>query len=411
MSRSAIIIGGGIIGINSAIFLSEAGFAVTVVDRTGICEETSSGNAAALAFTDIVPMAHRGFLKKVPGWMMDPLGPLSIAPNYALKIAPWLVRVAKEGQAKKRDAAVAVQVSLMKLAEAEMLSLTRRAGLNHMLRCDGELELYDSEAAFRASQDSWALRERHGIPFEHVRGARLAELQPGLSDKIKVGTFLPTYMTVSDPKDLGKALWAYAERLGAKFVGGEVALVRGGERAFAVLKDGTELTGDTLVIAAGAWSHKLASQVGDNIPLETERGYNTTLPKSAFDVKRMLVFSSDGFVMTPLENGVRVGGAVEFAGLENPPNFKRSKAMLTKAKRYLPGLKTEGGKEWMGFRPSLPDTLPAIGRAKGAANIIHAFGHGHLGLTQSAATARLVRDLALGEKPALDLTPFSPQRF
>jgi D-amino-acid dehydrogenase len=151
--------------------------------------------------------------------------------------------------------------------------------------------------------------------------------------------------------------------------------------------------------------------VGDEIPLETERGYNTTLPKSAFDVKRMLVFSSDGFVMTPLENGVRVGGAVEFAGLDNPPNFKRSKAMLTKAKRYLPGLNIEGGKEWMGFRPSLPDTLPAIGRASGAGNILYAFGHGHLGLTQSAATGRLVRDLALGEKPVLDLTPFSPQRF
>jgi D-amino-acid dehydrogenase len=411
MARSALIIGGGIIGINSAIFLSEAGFAVTVVDRTGICEETSSGNAAALAFTDIVPMAHKGFLKKVPGWMMDPLGPLSIAPNYALKIAPWLLRVAKEGQAKKREAAVAVQVSLMRLAEAEMLSLIGRAGLDHMLRRDGELELYDSDAAFKASQDSWSLRERHGIPFEHVRGVRLAELQPGLSDKIKAGTFLPTYMTVSDPKDLGKAFWNYAEKLGAKFVKGEVGLVRGGERAFAILKDGTELAADVLVIAAGAWSHKLAAQVGDDIPLETERGYNTTLPKSAFDVKRMLVFSSDGFVMTPLENGVRVGGAVEFAGLDNPPNFKRSKAMLTKAKRYLPGLKTEGGKEWMGFRPSLPDTLPAIGKSKGAANIIYAFGHGHLGLTQSAATGRLVRDLAMGGTPALDLMPFSPQRF
>jgi D-amino-acid dehydrogenase len=411
MTKSALVIGGGIIGINSAIFLAEAGFAVAVVDRTGICEETSSGNAAALAFSDIVPMAHKGFLKNVPGWMVDPLGPLSIAPNYALKIAPWLLRVAKEGQAKKREAAVAAQVSLMRLAEAEMLSLIGRAKLDRMLLHDGELKLYDSEAAFKSSRDGWALRERHGIDFEHVRGARLAELQPGLSDKIKIGTFVPNYMTVSDPKALGKALWAHAEKLGAKFVKGEAALVRGGERAFAVLKDGTEFQADVLVIAAGAWSHKLARQVGDEIPLETERGYNTTLPKSAFDVKRMLVFSSDGFVMTPLENGVRVGGAVEFAGLDNPPNFKRSKAMLTKAKRYLPGLNIEGGKEWMGFRPSLPDTLPAIGRASGAGNILYAFGHGHLGLTQSAATGRLVRDLALGEKPVLDLTPFSPQRF
>jgi D-amino-acid dehydrogenase len=412
MTKSALVIGGGIIGVTSAIYLAEAGFAVTVVDRTGICEETSSGNAAALAFSDILPMAHKGFLKKVPGWMMDPLGPLSIAPNYALKIAPWLMRVAKESQSKRRDAAVAAQAGLMKLAEAEMLALIARAGLDRMLRRDGSLELYDSEAAFQSALKGWEFRKRHGVPFEHVRGARLSELQPGLSETVKAGTFSPSWITVNDPKDFGQALWAYAEKLGAHLVMGEAALVRGGERgAFAVLKDGTELQADILIIAAGAWSQRLARQVGDEIPLETERGYNTTLPKGAFDAKRMLIFSSDAFVLTPLENSIRIGGAVELAGLDNPPNFKRSKAMLTKAKRYLPGLKTEDGKEWMGFRPSLPDTLPAIGKAKGAENIIHAFGHGHLGLTQSAATGRLVRDLARGEKPALDLAPFSPQRF
>lgn len=412
MPQSALIIGGGIIGVACAVYLAEAGLSVTVVDRTGICEETSSGNAAALAFSDILPMAHKGFLKKVPGWMMDPLGPLSIAPNYALKIAPWLLRVAKESQTKRRDAAVAAQASLMKLAETEMLALIGRAALDHMLRRDGSLELYDSEVAFKSALKGWAFREKHGVPFEHVRGARLANLQPGLSQTIKVGTFSPSWKTVSDPKAFGQSLWTYAQKLGARLVKGEAALVRSGERgAFALLKDGTELRTDVLIIAAGAWSHKLARQMGDDIPLETERGYNTTLPKGAFDAKRMLIFSSDAFVLTPLENGIRIGGAVELAGLENPPNFKRSKAMLTKAKRYLPSLNTEGGHEWMGFRPSLPDTLPAIGRAKGTSHIIHAFGHGHLGLTQSAATARLVRDLALGAKPVLDLIPFSPQRF
>jgi D-amino-acid dehydrogenase len=411
MTKSALVIGGGIIGVTSAIYLAEAGFSVTLIDRSGICEETSAGNAAALAFSDILPMAHKGFLAKVPGWMMDPLGPLSIAPNYALKIAPWLIRVAKQGQAKRRDAAVAAQAGLMRLAEAEMLALIARAGAGHMLRADGSLEVYDSEAAFQSAQQGWALRERHGVPFEHVRADRLAQLQPGLSEKIKVATFSPSWKTVSEPKQFGKALWAHAERLGARFVKGEAALVRGGGRAFALMKDGTEFGADILVIAAGAWSHRLARQLGDEIPLETERGYNTTLPKSAFDARRMLIFSSGGFVLTPLEDGIRIGGAVELAGLDNPPNFKRAKAMLTKAKRYLPGLDTEGGTEWMGFRPSLPDTLPAIGRSKTSPHVLYAFGHGHLGLTQSAATGRLVRDLALGQKPALDLTPFSPQRF
>ncbi len=412
MAKSAILVGGGIIGITAAIALAEAGYAVTVIDRTGICEETSAGHAAAFAFSDIMPMAHKGFLKNVPGWLMDPLGPLTIAPNYLLTITPWLLKVAREGQASKRDAAIAAQASLMKLAANEMSALVARAGIDSLVRHDGSLELYKSEAAFSSALPGWAFREKHGVPFEHVRGERLKELQPGLSDKVVAATFSPSWKTVCDSKGFGKALWAYAETLGCRFVKGEVAVIRGQEGgAGVVTKDGAGYSGDVALVCAGAWSHRLAKQLGDIIPLETERGYNTTLPKNAADVKRMLIFSSEGFVLTPLENGIRIGGAVEFAGLENPPNYKRADAMLTKAKRYLPDLNISGGTQWMGFRPSLPDTLPAIGRSKLSPHVLYAFGHGHLGLTQSAATARLVMDLALGNTAALDLKPFSPQRF
>jgi D-amino-acid dehydrogenase len=348
----------------------------------------------------------------VPGWLMDPLGPLTIAPNYLVKIMPWLLQVSRAGASSKRDAAIAAQASLMKLAESEMMALISRSGTKQMLREDGSLELYDSEAAFRASLPGWAFREEHGVPYEHMRGQRLKELQPGLSEKVTAATFSPSWKTVSDPKDFGKALWAYAEKLGCRFVKAEAAIARGTETgALLVTKAGNEQPFNNLVICAGAWSHRLARQLGDVIPLETERGYNTTLPKTAFDAKRMLIFSAEAFVLTPLENGVRIGGAVELAGLDNPPNFKRADAMLTKAKRYLPELDITGGRQWMGFRPSLPDTLPAIGRSKASSHVLYAFGHGHLGLTQSAATGRLVRDLALGVEPALDLTPYSPQRF
>ena len=128
-------------------------------------------------------------------------------------------------------------------------------------------------------------------------------------------------------------------------------------------------------------------------------------------MKRQLVFSGHGFVITPLETGLRVGGAVEFGGIHRPPNFARSRAMLAKATRFLPGIDDRGGREWMGYRPSLPDSLPVIGKARHARNVFYAFGHGHLGLTQAAATGRLIRDLILGEKPPIDITPFSAQRF
>jgi D-amino-acid dehydrogenase len=412
LARTAAIIGGGIIGINAACFLAEAGFAVTVFDRDGICEGTSSGNAAALAFPSVLPLAHRGMLKKVPGWLMDPLGPLTVPPSYFLTILPWLLRLARESAPSKREWSVAAQAAMMRLSQTEMFALTGRAGNLDMIHQDGSLELYTSETAFRAAQRDWDLCGKHGVPFEHVRGQRLAELQPGLSPSVAAATFAPSWSRVSDPKEFGKALWSYAERLGCRFVNSEAAIIRGAENgARLVLSDGHEQSFDYVIVCAGAWSGRLARQLGDNIPLETERGYNTTLPKSAFDAKRMLIFSSDAFVLTPLEGGIRIGGAVELAGLDNPPNFKRADAMLTKAKRYLPDLDITGGTQWMGFRPSLPDTLPAIGRSKSSPHVLYAFGHGHLGLTQSAAAGRLVRDLALGVEPALDLTPFSPQRF
>jgi D-amino-acid dehydrogenase len=155
----------------------------------------------------------------------------------------------------------------------------------------------------------------------------------------------------------------------------------------------------------------LARNLGDHIPLETERGYNTTLPVSAYEVKRQLIFSGHGFVITPLSTGLRVGGAVELGGIERAPNYARSRALLAKAQKFLPGLDPGGGREWMGYRPSLPDSRPVIGKAKDASNVVYAFGHGHLGLTQGAATGRLIRDLVLEQNPALDLSPFSPQRF
>ncbi|MCX7669271.1 MAG: FAD-binding oxidoreductase [Anaerolineae bacterium] len=245
-----------------------------------------------------------------------------------------------------------------------------------------------------------------------MRGARLADLQPGLAPKVIAATFSPSWRTVANPKHYTLALWDYAAGMGARFERAEARELRpfaGG--ASVDLKDGRRLPADFIINCAGAWSHRLAATIGEKMPLETERGYNTTLPRDAFGARRMIIFGEDGFVLPPLSDGIRIGGAVELAGLSRPPNYKRSKAMLTRARTYLPDLKTEGGTEWMGYRPSLPDTLPAIGRSASSPHIIHAFGHGHLGLTQSAATGRLVRDLALGVTPAINIMPFHPNRF
>jgi len=407
-----VIIGAGIVGICAAAYLAEAGENVLVLDRTGVCEETSSGNAAALAFSEVLPLAHKGMMRNLPRWLADPLGPLAIPPAYLPKLLPWLWRFWRAGSARHFEASLAAQAGLMQLAEAEWSGLMQRSGTRPMLREDGSLELYASEAEFDASLSGWAARDRFGIEYRHLAKGELADYQPGLSPDFVRGTFVPGWKTVADPKRLGKAIWAYAETRGARFEQARVAAAASTSGGVALtLEDGRSIRARTLLVAAGAWSHLIARELGDAIPLETERGYNTTLPASAFDIKRQLIFSGHGFVITPLDGAIRVGGAVELGGISRPPNFARSKAMLTKAQRFLPGLDPAGGREWMGFRPSLPDSLPVIGGSKNHPAVHYAFGHGHLGLTQAAATARLIRDRVLGKSPAIDLSPFSAQRF
>lgn len=405
------IIGAGIVGICAAAYLAEAGRKVVVFDRSGVCEETSSGNAAAFAFSDVLPLAHKGMIRKLPRWLADPLGPLAIPPAYLPALLPWLWRFWRAGAPRHHEASLAAQAAMMALAETEWMGLMDRSGTRSMLREDGSLELYESETEFRASLSGWRDRDRFGIGYRHVEGMELAELQPGLSPRFVKGTFVPGWKTVADPKLLGKAVWAYAESKGARFEKAAVARLNADDRDITLsLADGSVRHASRLIVAAGAWSHLLARDFGDAIPLETERGYNTTLPAAAFDVRRQLIFSGHGFVITPLSTGLRVGGAVELGGLKRAPNYARSRAMLEKARQFLPGLDPSGGREWMGFRPSLPDSLPVIGRAI-QTNVFYAFGHGHLGLTQAAATGRLIRDLLLGQATAIDLARFSPNRF
>lgn len=401
-----VVIGAGVIGLSCALAAQARGLSVTVVDREGPAAGASAGNAGAFAFTDILPLASPGLMRKAPRWLVDPVGPLSIPPAYALRIAPWLIRFARACAPDCVAASTAAQTALMDLSKAELEPFLAATGTLGMLFKRGNLQVYEGEAEFRASLAGWEARTRHGIDFQHLDARQMEAVQPGLSPRFTHGTFTPGWYSIADPKLYTLALAERFRAQGGQLVTAEVTGLTPDDQGVTV-QAGTALRADKVVLAAGAFSHLLA---GEKIPLETERGYNTTLPEDALDLRCQVTFGGHGFVISRLTTGIRVGGAVELGGLHLPPNFKRSEAMLRKAKAFLPGLKTEGGTQWMGFRPSLPDSLPAIGRGR-SPRVIHAFGHGHLGLTQSPGTARIVADLLTGRPAPLDLTPFSPQRF
>ena len=407
-----VVIGAGVVGLSAAIALQGRGLAVTVLEREGPAAGASAGNAGAFAFTDILPLASPGILKKAPKWLLDPLGPLSVPPSYALQIAPWMFRFWRACSASRVVHATAAQTALMDLSRAELEPFLAETGTASMLRKEGNLQVYESQAELDASLPGWKARAEHGIEFRHMNAAEMAEIQPGLAPRFTHGTFTPGWYSIADPKLYTLALADHFRARGGKIERAEVSSLHPIEGGVEIrTTDGRTVRAQKVVLAAGAFSHRVARSLGENIPLETERGYNTTLPADAFDLRTQVTFGGHGFVVTRLSTGIRVGGAVELGGLKLPPNFRRSEAMLERARAFLPGLKSEGGVQWMGFRPSLPDSLPAIGRARATPRVVYAFGHGHLGLTQSAGTARLVAELLTEGKTAIDIAPFSPQRF
>lgn len=406
------VIGAGIIGISIALELQRRGFQVRVLDRSAVASQASAGSAGAFAFADVIPLAAPGIMRKAPLWLLDPLGPLSIPPSYALKIAPWMLRFWRSSWRDRYQASLMAQSKLNDLSKDALERQIKDVDGECFMQREGQLQLYEGEAEFLASLDGWEQRHKHGVVFEHLKSPEaIADIQPGLDARFTHAGFTPDWMNTTDPR-------TWAMHLAQTFKGRGGVIEHVDVLKLAQDVDGVRLTlpaGDVhasrVVVAAGAWSHHLARTLGDAIPLETERGYNTTLPEGAFDLRTHLTFGGHGFVVSRINGGVRVGGAVELGGLRLAPNYKRAETLLQKAKDFLPDLNTQGGQQWMGFRPSMPDSLPVIGASSRTANVTYAFGHGHLGLTQSAGTAELVGSLLSGETPALQLTPYAATRF
>lgn len=407
-----LVIGAGVIGMSAAVEAAARGLSVTVIDREGPAAGASAGNAGGFAFPEIDPMASPGKLLAAPRWLFDPLGPLSIPPRHAVHVLPWMLRFARECLPARVRAARRAQGALMLHARRTLEPFMQRAGTLHMLRKRGQIRVYESVRAFEAARRSYESAESEGWRFQWLTSPdEIAGIQPGLSPRFQRGIFTQDWWAISDPRDYVLALAEALRAAGGRIVRAEARAVLPADDSVAVQTTDGEMRASHVVIAAGIHATRLTRSIGQDFPLEAERGYNTTLPPGAFDLRCHVTFDEHGFVAAPLSGGIRIGGAVELGGTELPPNFARARAMLRKAQDFMPGLRAEGGTEWMGMRPSLPDTLPVIGRAHRSPRVLFAFGHGHLGLTQSSATADIVIDLVQGRAPAVDIAPFSPDRF
>ncbi|OYX44082.1 MAG: FAD-dependent oxidoreductase [Rhodobacterales bacterium 32-67-9] len=412
--RRVTVVGAGIVGLATALTLQAEGHTVTLIDPREPGTATSFGNAGAIVTGGVVPTATPGLWRRVPNMLMDRTGPLRIRWSYLPRLAPWLIRFLAAGRAERAQAISAEIATLTGQCLEAHHRLARMADAMAVLKPVGWLKVYRDQPAFGGTAYDRGLMDRAGVRYEVLDADALRQLEPGLSRDFTIGLFQPDASFVSTPYDLSRAyLRAFLARGGA-VVGEEVTgfTFEDGRPSGVVTDHGTHPV-EVLVIAAGAWSRRLARQLGHPAPLDTERGYHLNLSwgDNGPVLNRPTVIGGPQFVLCPMADGIRLTAGVEFAGLDADPDFRRIRGLVPLAQQALPGLSGEVTREWMGFRPSTPDSKPVIGPSRRHRDVYFAFGHGHMGLSLSAITGRLIADLIGGREPAVPLAPFAVDRF
>jgi D-amino-acid dehydrogenase len=413
------VIGAGIVGAACALELQRDGHEITLADpgKPGGEQAASYGNGCWLSPSSVVPMSAPGLIRKVPGWLRDPLGPLAIRWSYLPQVTPWLLRFLRAGASEDRVRAIGAALRpLVADAPARHRALAEEAGVGALIRRDGLLYVFPARADFEAERLAWSVRHEQGVRWIELDEDALRQSEPALDRRYSFGLLVEEGGHCLDPGAYVAALVTHAEAQGARRIVGRVTgFSRNDSRLRAVHLNGDQIACDRAVIAAGAWSKTLARVVGDRVPLETERGYHATIAAPEIALRHPIMPSDGKMSNTVMNGGLRIAGQVELAGLEAAPNWKRAEILRDYALRTYPGLPRDlppdRVKFWMGHRPSLPDGLPCVGPARDCPDVIHAFGHGHIGLAAGPITGRLVADLISGKTPVIDPAPYRPGRF
>ncbi|TQF84178.1 FAD-dependent oxidoreductase [Elioraea sp. Yellowstone] len=419
MPDHVVVIGAGAVGAATALTLAREGHRVTILEpgEPGGPQAASYGNACWISPESVVPMGVPGIWRKVPGFLADPLGPLTIRWRHLPRLAPWLaVFLRANATVAKLERTSRALAALLVDAVARHEALAAEAGAASLIARAGHLYAWRDRAAFDADALGWRLRREAGIRWIELSAEELHQREPALSRDYTFALLIEDAAHVRDPGALVAAYVAAAAARGATLVRGRATgfVVERG-RLRAVRSDAGEIAADRAVIATGAHGKPLAAALGDRVPLESERGYHVVIRDPEVTVRTPVMIGDARTPLTPTAQGLRVAGQVELASLEAEPDWRRAEVLKQLALRLLPGLPRDLPAErlslWMGHRPSIADGLPVIGPASGCADVIHAFGHGHVGLASAPKTAALVADLLAGRAPVIDPAPYSAARF
>jgi len=412
MSKHCVVIGAGIIGSSCAWHLQRKGLQVTLIDHELPGQSCSFGNASCLSTSSVIPFSYPGMIRKVPGWMTDPLGPMCIRPRDFPALIPWFWKFWRSSNMQQVVAIAEAQTQLMQMTFADFDEILNATSSRHLKHDRGAIHIYDTEKEYR--QDKWQadLRARLGFKEHRLSPSEVKSLVPCLNIDNGVAIMMPDWHHLTDPAKVTARIAEHSIQNGTNWVRDKVTTVSASESGVNLqTESGRQIEADQLVVAAGAWSNQLAHQLDYSVPMIAKHGYHSMISKPGIELDYPVMSLSKLFVMTPLDDGVRVAGTAEFAALDAEPDYRRAKVLLKHASHYLPDLKTEGVSEWFGQRPMMADSKPVISTSPHHRNVFYAFGHGHYGLTQGPTSGRIIADMVVGKEPTVDMKPFRFERF
>ena len=406
------VLGAGIVGICTALSLAERGFKVALLDRNPPAEAASHGNAGSLSPWACVPQSMPGLWKSVPKWLIDPEGPIAVRAGYVPTFLPWALKFLRAGNPEGLDRIGDAMMTLTR----PVLEIYRHhlAGTGHedLIRDSVYVHVYRDAADADLESLAWRMRRDRQVPLEVVKGDALREVEPALSPEFEAAVLIKQQGRALDPGGIGKALAEKAQALGVEFKRCAIErLVPEADGGWRLETDAGPLPARKVVVAIGAWSGKLLADLGVKVALDAERGYHLVFRDPGVTLNNAIMNVEAKFVVSSMNAGVRCAGTAEFAGVDAPPDYRRAQVFSRLVKRMFPDINTEDTVEWMGPRPSSPDSVPYLGIIPGFENIYAAFGHGHTGLTMAPKTGEVVASLIAGERLDVDMTPYRIDRF
>lgn len=411
-SEHVAVVGAGIVGVSTAIWLQRSGHRVTLIDREGPASGTSYGNAGILAAAAIVPVTVPGLMRKAPGMLFSPNEPLFLRWSYLPKLIPFLIKYLGTANHKDLDRIAGGLADMMHDTADQHTALAKGTPAEQYLDVGDYLFVYENEYAYRKDSLAWDIRGKFGLPFEELDEHELAAYQPDLAGKFGFGVKCLNHGQIRDPGEYTKALAQhFVDQHGEMMVGTvtDIKMERG--RAVGAVVGQDLVEADHIVLTTGAWSKELAEKLGVKVSLESERGYHLEFVGADVNLSCPIMVTSKKFAMTSMNGRLRCAGIVEFGGLNAPPSQAPFELIKRNVEQIFPDLKYTRIDEWMGHRPSTPDSLPLVGAFQHVKNVWAGFGHQHLGLTGGPKTGRWLAQMISGEVPNVDMKPYSPDRF